>query len=372
MKAQTILPAVAGVCALIAGCGGPKNNLSGKVDINTDTLIVYVSDAEGASTRYTDTVAVAGGYFEMAVPDTAAFYITLAEKPAPGERMTAYSDGFLFLPGDVMTVEGALADLKISGTELYDTMENTAEYSGLVSKLDALYDEWREIYREDKEKADSISTLIDEADKAIDTYMAEYVKANPDNLLSGFFITRLPMKESLAAVELLGDNVRNGKMKGVIDISVKRNKEQLVIEENWEKMKPGYRVPDFKLKNLDGEYMTLDSFKGKYALIDFWGTWCGWCIKGIPDMKASYEKYKDRLEIVGIDCRDSEKKWREGVEKYELPWTNLYNGDSNEITVAYGVQGYPCKVLIDPEGKVVAAYLGEDPALYKKLDELFK
>ena len=126
MKAQTILPAVAGVCALIAGCGGPKNNLSGKVDINTDTLIVYVSDAEGASTRYTDTVAVAGGYFEMAVPDTAAFYITLAEKPAPGERMTAYSDGFLFLPGDVMTVEGALADLKISGTELYDTMENTA------------------------------------------------------------------------------------------------------------------------------------------------------------------------------------------------------------------------------------------------------
>ena len=358
--------------ALLAGCGGPKNNLSGKVDIGTDTLLVYVWDAEGAGTDYADTIAVTDGLFSMTVPDTAAFYITLAEKPAPGGRMTSYSDRFLFLPGDAMYVEGPLDELKISGTELYDALEGTAEYKRLDAALDSLYGEWRAVYNEDKEKADSIRALMDEADKAIDTFMYEYVKANPDNLLSGFFTTRLPEKESVEAWELLSDNVRNGKMKGVLDVSIERSRQMLVIEENWNKMKPGYKVPDFSLKNLDGEYMTLDSFKGKYALIDFWGTWCGWCIKGIPDMKAAYGKYKDRLEIVGIDCRDSEEKWREGVEKYELPWTNLYNGDSDEITVAYGVQGYPCKILIDPESKVVEAFLGEDPALYKKLDELFR
>ena len=372
MKTRIILPAAAGLCALLAGCGGPKNNLSGKVDIGTDTLLVYVWDAEGGGTDYADTIAVTDGLFSMTVPDTAAFYITLAEKPAPGGRMTSYSDRFLFLPGDAMYVEGPLDELKISGTELYDALEGTAEYKRLDAALDSLYGEWRAVYNEDKEKADSIRALMDEADKAIDTFMYEYVKANPDNLLSGFFTTRLPEKESVEVWELLSDNVRNGKMKGVLDVSIERSRQMLVIEENWNKMKPGYEVPDFRLKNLDGEYMTLDSFKGKYALIDFWGTWCGWCIKGIPDMKAAYGKYKDRLEIVGIDCRDSEEKWREGVEKYELPWTNLYNGDSDEITVAYGVQGYPCKILIDPESKVVEAFLGEDPALYKKLDELFR
>lgn len=101
--------------------------------------------------------------------------------------------------------------------------------------------------------------------------------------------------------------------------------------------------------------MTLSSFRGKYVLLDFWGTWCGWCIKGIPEMKEYYAKYKDRIEFVGIDCRDTEEKWKEGVAKHELPWTNLYSGDGQEIVIAYGVQGYPTKIIIGPEGKIVAA-----------------
>ena len=166
--------------------------------------------------------------------------------------MTAYSDGFLFLPGDVMTVEGALADLKISGTELYDTMENTAEYSGLVSNLDALYDEWREIYREDKEKADSISTLIDEADKAIDTYMAEYVKANPDNLLSGFFITRLPVKESLAAVAQIARE---------FDLFV-------LCDEVYRQLSYATEIPQFSTRypDLKDRVLVIQSFSKPYAM----------------------------------------------------------------------------------------------------------
>ena len=142
-------------------------------------------------------------------------------------------------------------------------------------------------------------------------------------------------------------------------------------KQNWEKVVPGYQVPDFRLKNLDGEYMTLESFKGKYVLLDFWGTWCRWCIKGIPEMKEYYAKYKDRIEFVGIDCRDTEEAWREGVKKHELPWVNLYNGHDQEIVIEYGIQGYPTKIIVGPDGKVVEAFLGEDPAMYEKLDEMF-
>lgn len=140
---------------------------------------------------------------------------------------------------------------------------------------------------------------------------------------------------------------------------------------NWAKMTQGYQVPDFSLIDIDGKEVTLADFSGKYALLDFWGTWCRYCVMGIPEMKEYYQKYSDKIEFVGIDCRETQEAWKAGVEKYGLEWTNLYNGYDQSLIVEYGIQGYPSKIIISPDGKVVEAFLGEDPALYKKLDEMF-
>lgn len=140
---------------------------------------------------------------------------------------------------------------------------------------------------------------------------------------------------------------------------------------NWAKMTEGYQVPDFSLIDIDGKEVTLADFSGKYALLDFWGTWCRYCVMGIPEMKEYYQKYSDKIEFVGIDCRETQEAWKAGVEKYGLEWTNLYNGYDQSLIVEYGIQGYPSKIIISPDGKVVEAFLGEDPALYEKLDEMF-
>lgn len=140
---------------------------------------------------------------------------------------------------------------------------------------------------------------------------------------------------------------------------------------NWAKMTQGYQVPDFSLIDIDGKEVTLADFSGKYALLDFWGTWCRYCVMGIPEMKEYYQKYSDKIEFVGIDCRETQEAWKAGVEKYGLEWTNLYNGYDQSLIVEYGIQGYPSKIIISPDGKVVEAFLGEDPALYEKLDEMF-
>ena len=50
----------------------------------------------------------------------------------------------------------------------------------------------------------------------------------------------------------------------------------------------GQMAPDFTLKDLQGNDLSLSSLRGKYVVLDFWGSWCGWCIKGIPDMKKYY------------------------------------------------------------------------------------
>lgn len=133
-------------------------------------------------------------------------------------------------------------------------------------------------------------------------------------------------------------------------------------------------APDFELPNLQGATTKLSSLRGKYVVIDFWGSWCVWCIRGIPQMKNYYTKYKDKMEILGVDCRDSEDKWRAAVDEYQLPWPQVYCDDANlrKLGSKYGVQGFPTKVLVDPNGKIVNTTVGEDPAFYTFLDGLFK
>ena len=87
--------------------------------------------------------------------------------------------------------------------------------------------------------------------------------------------------------------------------------EKQAVEVVSQSIAEGQMAPDFTLKDLQGNDLALSSLRGKYVVLDFWGSWCGWCIKGIPDMKKYYDKYKDRMEILGIDCRDTEAKWKQ-------------------------------------------------------------
>ena len=136
----------------------------------------------------------------------------------------------------------------------------------------------------------------------------------------------------------------------------------------------GEMAPDFELPNLQGATTKLSGLRGKYVVIDFWGSWCVWCIRGIPQMKTYYTKYKDKMESLGVDCRDTEDKWRAAVEEHQLPWLQVRCDDDNlrKLGSKYGIQGFPTKVVVDPEGKLIKTVVGEDPEFYKYLDELFK
>ena len=134
----------------------------------------------------------------------------------------------------------------------------------------------------------------------------------------------------------------------------------------------GIEAPDFTLNDLNGKPLTLSSLRGKYVILDFWGSWCGWCIKGIPQMKEYYQKYAGKFEILGIDCNDHEEKWKAAVEKYELPWLHVYNPRDSKVLEQYEIQGFPTKIIVGPDGKIVKTIIGEDPAFYIFLDELFK
>ena len=133
-------------------------------------------------------------------------------------------------------------------------------------------------------------------------------------------------------------------------------------------------APDFQLVNIDGKETRLSDFRGKWVIVDFWGSWCPWCIKGFPKLKETYAQVKDKVEVIGVDCGDTPEVWKEAVKHYQLPWVNLYNpmegGES--LLDAYNIQGFPTKVIIDPEGKIRNVTSGENPVFYDVLFDLIK
>lgn len=150
--------------------------------------------------------------------------------------------------------------------------------------------------------------------------------------------------------------------------------DSLQVSETGKAQEEACVAPDFTLIDINGKPLTLSSLRGKIVVIDFWGSWCIWCIKGMPKMKEYYEKYKGKFEILGVDCNDPQDSWKATVAKLELPWLHVYNprNSSDDVCAKYAIQGFPTKVIVGADGKIIKTVIGEDPQFYTFLDELLK
>ena len=138
-------------------------------------------------------------------------------------------------------------------------------------------------------------------------------------------------------------------------------------------IKKGEKAPIFSLYDTDGNKVTLSDFKGdKVVLIDFFASWCPYCIKGIAVMNKLNEDYKDKnLKVIGIDIKESKEKVSSLINKYHISYTMLLDKDGR-VTNTYNVRGIPFLVLIDKEGTIRwFGYLIDEDArsLIEKLTE---
>ena len=134
----------------------------------------------------------------------------------------------------------------------------------------------------------------------------------------------------------------------------------------------GSEAPDFTLPGPDDKPLSLSSLRGQYVVLDFWGTWCKWCVKGIPDMKRYYEKYEGLFEILSIDVGDDEDTWLKAIDSYDMEWKHVITDEESaqQLQELYGIEGYPTKIVVDPMGIIVKITVGEDPSFYSYLDDL--
>lgn len=134
------------------------------------------------------------------------------------------------------------------------------------------------------------------------------------------------------------------------------------------------KAPDFTLPDAAGNQVSLSSLRGNWVVLDFWGSWCRWCIKGFPQMKENHKALGDKVKFVGVACGDSKEQWVDALRKYDLPWINLWadpdGPKQTSVPALYRIQGFPTKLIINPEGYIVNTTVGEDPEFYNILRAL--
>ena len=126
-------------------------------------------------------------------------------------------------------------------------------------------------------------------------------------------------------------------------------------------------APDFKLKTLDGQEVTIFKLKGKVILLDFWATWCGPCRESIPHLIQLYKTYhKDGLEVIGMNLdRGDMDTVRHFVKSMDVPYPITVT--SQEVERGYGVTGLPTTILIDKEGRIREKIAGYTSGIAKQM-----
>ncbi len=115
-------------------------------------------------------------------------------------------------------------------------------------------------------------------------------------------------------------------------------------------------APDFTLKNLKGEDVSLSDFKGKYVLINFWATWCKYCDIEMPSLNKLNKEYED-VVVLAVDVMEDKKIVEKYIEKGKYEFQVVLDEEGN-IAQDYYVTAFPTSFFVDKEGFLLGGVPG--------------
>jgi thiol-disulfide isomerase/thioredoxin len=215
---------------------------------------------------------------------------------------------------------------------------------------------------------DTVYTAMDSLTKAVEKSLNSYVDSVSNNItapyfIEDYFIHYKSYDEAMNAYNRLTNRVKQSapglKLKAQLE-----EMSQYVV---------GGTAPNFTSTTPAGKKFSLYSLRGHIVLLDFWASWCGPCMREMPNVKSLYEKYHSKgLEVLGVSLDRERAPWVKTIKDKGLIWHQVSALKEFEDPVAkrFHVTAIPRMYIINEKGKIIAQDLrGED--LAKKMAELF-
>ena len=334
------------VLALAASCGQGGFTIKGTIE-NAEGLpkgaMVYLYDGQTAI----DSVAITDGTFSFkgkANPEK--MYTLGVGYPGRSARDPRWRTAFLPEKG-TFSVTLAERESTLSGGKLNDA------FKAFQQKIQDIYAEYRDkavkIADEDEEKAEA---LYDETVDKISDVSKETIKKNAHNYLALAALQNIIYDLDLEDLDAI--LAKCGKFVGD-DENIHRIHECKVAELATAEGKP---FVDFAGKTPEGEDVRLSDFvgQGKWVLTDFWASWCGPCMREIPNIKKTHETLSgDKFTVLGVAVWETDgdnTKSAERMKEKEMTWPQIFVGDDHTPTDSYGIVGIPTLILFAPDGTI--------------------
>jgi peroxiredoxin len=331
----------------------------------TDVKMVYVVDPLNPR-ELADSAKVVNGKF------------TITSKAAPNAFL-GISDGnepaLFIVDGTPVTLD--LTNRTLKGSALNEKFSGYMQKMNALEKAqEALVEPYMKARREGKSQ-EELQAMVPAIQAGLEPIQAEQtalckqiIKENPDNVIPAAFIRNSMYDFELAELkELLSDKYAYASHPMVAPV-----KKYVEAEEKKQAI-VGQQFIDIEENDVDGNPHKLSEYvgKGNYVLIDFWASWCGPCMQEMPNVKANYEKYKDKgFKVVGLSFDRNADAWKKAIREHYLNWIHLSDLKFWQTVAAetYGIRSIPSSILCDPTGKIVAIDLRGEK-LGAKLMEIY-
>lgn len=365
MKNKAIIATLAAFGCLSASADITVNVAPTAGQTNFEVQYGYVNDLTKSrmnrpSPEKSNFDASSGKFVIKTLPDGLSYYRIPTEH---GEYVMIYS-----MPLDNITVDikgTTPLDYRVTGTKMMEDISRLdMQASNMVSEVQQLL-----------ATGQATESDVEKFEERVLKIFNDFISANPDADATSYAIINLQGQDFLNAYNNMTDKAKQSPLYALVEAQLPYEQRRVEVEKNKAELSNGgVTAPDFTFKNAEGKPVSLSDFRGKWVVIDFWGTWCPWCIKGFPALKEAYKELKPKLEIIGVACNDKYENWLNGLKKYDLPWVNVYNPEDGggKILQDYAVEGFPTKVIVSPEGKIMNITAGENPDFFNILKELVK
>ena len=283
-------------------------------------------------------------------------------------------------------------DYSISGLKIDDEIK---EYNKLFAALNKkIYEKQHLIQRKSEEyasayanNADNAQTLALEFYSLIAEYKAifpewsamavKFTNSHPDYAIIPNIIDKLAHSGyDASAIELLCKNLSDEQRQSALGELMSIRCE--IAKSNYGIV--GSKALDFTLTCVDNKSINLSECYNKgFVLLDFWASWCGPCLKEIPELQKLHSQYSEKLQIISISVDEDKVQWQDAVVKYGLSqWPQViasnheeyYFAEQGNTALAYGVEQIPCFILIDKNGIIVGCWSHITPDTIKEIEHL--